>query len=69
MSEDDLVCSEIFVNGMNYHNGDLIVNEVLEGGGLRFGISRQYLIGSNKLILLLLNMQSKTILDILSLKM
>ena len=53
MGEDDLVCSEISVNGIKYQNGDLIVNEVLEGGEvLKVGLIKTILVRSNKVFLL-----------------
>ena len=49
MLEGDLVCSDIFVNSQNYQNGDLIVNEVLEGGeALKVGMIKTILVRGNK---------------------
>ena len=45
MVEDDLVCNKIFVNGQHYHSGDLIVNDVLDGGEtLKIGLIKTILV-------------------------
>ena len=52
MDEEDLVCSEITVNGIKYQNGDLIVNEVIDGGdALKVGIVKTILVKSNQVFL------------------
>ena len=48
MANEDLVCSEISVDGIKYQNGDIIVNDVLEGGeNLTVGLIKTILVKSN----------------------
>ena len=45
MGEEDAVCEEIFVNGYKYKKGDLVANEVLDGGeSLKVGVIKMILL-------------------------
>ena len=48
MNDGDVVCDEIFVNGHKYQKGDLVVNQVLDGGDtLKIGVIKMILLRCN----------------------
>ena len=48
MDDGDIVCEEIFVNGMKYQKGDLVISRVLDGGEiLKVGLIRMILVKGN----------------------
>ena len=49
MSRDDLICGEIQVNGNRYHNGDLLVTELIDGGNtVKVGLIKMILVKDGK---------------------
>lgn len=45
MDDMDIVCEEIFVNGCSYKKGELVVNQVIDGGdALKVGVIKMILL-------------------------
>ena len=49
MTCDDLICGEIHVIGIRYHNGDLLVTELIDGGNtVKVGLIKMILVKDGK---------------------